>query len=180
LFDSGSRGADDIFALSIYITYLLVIWKGDLMFRIRTLVLVLGVLVLLSPSLSAGTNEWARNYPRRTKTGDILIKGTATPDSGFTLNNTGTGNAGGTAVVWPAGRKGGNTITFTFDINADGTWSTTLTGMGLDPKVRYVVVVQVSESMTTGCGACAVTTTNNIATEPRVATRDDDDQGDDD
>jgi len=147
------------------------------MFRIRTLVLVLGVLVLLSPSLSAGTNEWARNYPRRTKTGDILIKGTATADSNATLT-TGTGT--GTAIVWPAGRKGGNLITFTFDVNADGTWSATLTSTPstpLDPKVRYVVVVQVGESMT---GCCCVTTTNNIATEPRVASRDDDDQGDDD
>jgi hypothetical protein len=142
------------------------------MFRMRTFVLVLGVLVLLSPNLFAGTNQWAEGYPKRASNGDILVKGTATADSTFTLT-TGTGT--GTAVVWPAGRKGGNIITFTnaVDVNCDGTWSATLTGMGLDPKVRYVVVVQITET-----GSCCAT--NTIATPPNVTRGREDDQGDDD
>ena len=140
------------------------------MFRTRTLVLILGVLFLFSPSLSAATNVWARHYPKRDKAGDILIKGTATADTGFTLT-TGTGT--GTAVVWQAGKNGGVITTVAIDIAADGTWSATLTGF--DPTVRYNVVVQVTETMS---GACCTTISNTIATQPVVtrAREDDDDR----
>jgi len=138
------------------------------MFRVRTLALVLGVLVLFSPNLFAGTNVWAENYPKRTKTGDILIQGVATADACNTLGAT------GTALVWPAGRKGGIVTTTSITVNTcNGTWSATITG--LDPKIQYVVVVQVTET-----GSCACAVTNTIATQPRLARARDDDQGDDD
>jgi hypothetical protein len=141
------------------------------MFPIRTVLLSLGALVLFSPGLSAGTSVWAEGYPKRDKAGDILIKGTTKADCGSTLN-TGTGT--GTAVIWPAGENGGNIITITFDVAADGTWNQTLTSTSLDPKVRYVVVVQVGET-----SSCCATTT--IATQPRVARgREDGDDDDDD
>jgi hypothetical protein len=144
------------------------------MFPTRTGLLILGALVLFSPSLSAGTSVWAEGYPQRNKSGDILVKGTATADGcGFTLT-TGTGK--GLAVAWPAGENGGTIISANIDVATDcsGNWSGTITG--LDPKVSYVVVVQIMET-----AACCKSGTIN--TQPRTARAqengDDDDDDDD-
>jgi hypothetical protein len=139
------------------------------MFRIRSLVLVLGVLLLCSSGLSAQeSNVWGRNSPRRIKGGGISISGTATPGSGYTLSNS------GLASAWLTGRKGGIVTTFPITVTVDpvtgvGTWSATLTG--LTPATHYVIVVQVTESQTVNC----VTTTQTIATEPKTVERPDDD-----
>jgi hypothetical protein len=147
------------------------------MFPTRTVLLTLGALVLFSPSLSAGASVWAEGYPKRDACGNILIKGKTTADCGSTLSNTGACNGGGMAVIWPAGENGGNVISIKFDVNADGTWGeTTLSSTSLDPKVRYVVVVQVAE--TKNCCTCAAPIT--IATPPKVARQREDGDDDDD
>src|SRR5262249_31491612 len=100
----------------------------------RALALALGALLLVGSSVLAATNTWAPGFPT-IKGGVIKIKGTATADSGFTLGNK------GTAVAWPAGRKGG--VVTSFSINVDtttGQWSADLTGLAAN--TRYVIVVQ--------------------------------------
>ena len=123
------------------------------MFRIRSLALVLGALVLSAATVSAATNIWAHGFPKVLPSGDIAIKGTATADAGFTLGKT------GTAVVWPAGRKGGVVTSFT-TVTVDpktGAWNATLTGLARE--VHYVIVVQVTQTKGT--------TTQTIATPPK-------------
>jgi hypothetical protein len=144
------------------------ILRGVPMSRIRSVVLALGFLVVFVQGLAA-TNTWARHYPREGKNaGEIRIKGTATADTGFTLV---TGTGAGTAIVWPRGRHGGIVTTFPIDVADDGTWNTTLTG--LTAGKHYYVVVEVSQTMTTGCPP--VTTTQTIATQPRTTEAEDDD-----
>lgn len=129
------------------------------MFRIRALALALAGLLLIGSSVSAATNIWAEDFPR-TRAGVIKIKGTATADSGFTLGKT------GTAVVWPAGRRGGIVSSFSITVDTTtGQWSADLTG--LNANTNYVVVVQVTQTKGT--------TTQTIATPPRSSRDDDDD-----
>ena len=130
------------------------------MFRIRSFVLVLVALVLSGSTAWAGSNVWAHGFPKTAKNGDILIKGTATADSGFTLGKT------GTAVVWPAGKKGGVITSFSITVNTTtGAWSANLTG--LSQNTSYVIVVQVPETMGS--------TTQTIASPPRTREVDRDD-----
>jgi hypothetical protein len=122
------------------------------MFRIRSLALGLVVFLLVGPAVSAASNVWAHGFPKTLRSGGIAIQGTATADAGFTLGKT------GTAIVWPAGRKGGVVTSFTVTVDpATGVWSGTLTG--LRPEVHYEIVVQVTQTMGS--------TTQTIATEPK-------------
>ena len=121
------------------------------MFRIRAHALALGALLLFGSSVSAATNTWARGFPT-IKAGVIKIKGTATADSGFTLGSK------GTAIAWPAGRRGGVVTSFSITVDTKtGQWSADLTGLKAD--TRYVIVVQVTQTKGS--------TTQTIATPPR-------------
>jgi hypothetical protein len=124
------------------------------MFRIRTFALVLAVFALSASVLSAASNVWAHGFPKTVRAGGIMVKGTATADTGFTLG------AKGSASVWPAGHKGG--VVQSFDVTVDpktGIWSASLTG--LSAEKNYEIVVQVPQTKGT--------TTQQIATQPKVA-----------
>jgi hypothetical protein len=111
----------------------------------------------------AASNVWAPGFPKRQKNGDILVKGTATADKGSTLGKT------GTAIVWPAGHKGGVVTSFPVTVDpTTGNWTGTLTG--LQRNVNYEIVVQVSQTASTP-GA----TPQTIATQPKTRGHGDDD-----
>jgi len=130
------------------------------MFCIRTLALILGTLLLIDSSVSAATNIWAPGFPT-VKAGVIKVKGTATADAGFTLGSK------GTAIAWPAGRKGGVVTSFSITVDPKtGQWSGDLTGLKADTS--FVIVVQVTQTK----GA----TTQTIATPPRSREVEDDDR----
>src|SRR5262249_26175801 len=108
-------------------------------------------LLLFGSFVSAATNVWARGFPK-VKAGVIKIKGTATADSGFTLGSK------GTAIAWPAGRKGGIVTSFSITVDTKtGAWSADLTGLAAD--TRYVIVVQATRTKGS--------TTQTIATTPK-------------
>lgn len=130
------------------------------MFRIRSVAMSLMVFLVFASIASAATNVWAHGFPKRQKNGDILVKGTATADKGFTLGKT------GTAIVWPAGNKGGVVTSFPVTVDpTTGVWSATLTG--LPRGVNLEIVVQVTQTMGT--------TTQTIATPPKTRGHGDDD-----
>jgi hypothetical protein len=129
------------------------------MFRIRSVALALAALLLIGSSVSAASNVWAHGYPKAKGT-VIKIKGTATPDTGFTLG------ANGTAIVWPAGEKGGVVTTFPITVDPKtGQWSADLSGLKVD--TNYEFVVQATQTMGT--------TTQTIATPPKSRRFDGDD-----
>jgi hypothetical protein len=123
--------------------------------RTSTFIIALVVAGLIALQVhAAGTNTWATGYPKTgTATGTILVKGTATPDTGFTLSNT------GQVAFWPVG--GGKVLFFNnLSVNADGTWGETSV-TGATSGVTYNVVVQINE--TSG------QTGHTLATDPKTA-----------
>lgn len=130
------------------------------MFRFRSIALSLIAFLLFSSFALAASNTWAPGFPKRQRNGDILVKGTAKADTGFTLGKT------GTAIVWPAGHHGGVVTSFPVTVDpTTGIWTGTLTG--LKKGVNYEIVVQVTQTMGT--------TTQTIATQPKTRGHGDDD-----
>jgi hypothetical protein len=105
-------------------------------------VILIGVVLAAGASLlSAGDDDgnvsFAKGYPKAgPKPGQILVKGMAKPQTGFTLRSA-------SAQVWPEG--GGEAKTFKVQLNKDGTFGETIVP-GLDSGSSYHVVVDVAES----------------------------------
>ena len=99
------------------------------------------VCAFASRANAQGTVTWDPGYPQAGgSSGTIVGQGTATPDSGWLVNE-------GTVIYWPAG--GGVQQTQTFPVGTN--WSFTITG--LTPGVTYNLVVEVpfynQQTMTT-------------------------------
>jgi hypothetical protein len=129
------------------------------MSRARIPALALCAVLLVGTTVLGATNTFAHGYPK-TKAGVTTVKGTATPDTGFTLGNK------GTAVVWPAGRHGGVVTSFPITVDpTSGAWSADLTG--LPARGNFVIVVQVTQTKGT--------TTQTIASPPKTRENEDED-----
>lgn len=88
-----------------------------------------------------GTVTWSTGYPKQgAGAGQMLVKGSATASTGFTLATS------GTVKYFPQG--GGVPLTATVTINADGTFGET-TISGLTSGVTYHVWVEVVENNAT-------------------------------
>jgi hypothetical protein len=106
--------------------------------------------LLVSRVHGAGGNTWAAGYPKAsTMAGTILVKGTATADTGYTFTGT------GQVAYWPVG--GGQVQTTTITVNGNGTWGESPVS-GLTTGTTYNVVVQVNEK--------SGMTTVTLATDP--------------
>jgi hypothetical protein len=124
--------------------------------RTSTLLLVLVLLGLAAaPAQAQGTASWTTGYPKAgSGSGTIVIKGTTTPDSGWTVGAT------GQVIVWP--QNGGASTTQTFSVNCNGSWGE-VTISGLTTGQTYNVVVQIP---VTSCSQGGAT----VATSPATAT----------
>lgn len=105
---------------------------------------LLAIFLAVLPASNAhaqGTASWIIGYPKTgNNAGGILIKGTTTPDAGWTVTGF------GSAVAWPT--RGGATKQYPITVRADGTWGETQIGAGdLTSGTDYNVVVQITVKM---------------------------------
>jgi hypothetical protein len=104
-----------------------------------TFVIALVVIGLLASRIWAdGGNTWAAGYPKAgSNAGSILVKGTASLDTGFTFTGA------GQVVYWPQG--GGQVVTAAITVDTtNGKWGET-TVTGLTTGVTYNVFVEANE-----------------------------------
>jgi hypothetical protein len=122
----------------------------------RIITFFLGVLVfcLFATQGHAQTAKWALGYPKQgTAAGTILIKGTSSAGTGWSLAGT------ASVTVWP---KGGGVITIKpITVNkTSGVWGEVAIG-GLTSGTQYNIIVGVFQDKNMA--------TQTIATDPEVA-----------
>lgn len=109
---------------------------------IRTLIAALVVVAFLAQTASAATNKWSDTYPKTgPNEGEILVKGTATPDACWVLEKE------GLVSVWAAGPDGGLLKFGPITVDVDtGVWKEHAIP-GLKSGQLYFVVIQVTQVM---------------------------------